>query len=120
MLKLQLIGNLGQDAEVKQIESGQLITFSVAATTSKKDTSVWVSCSKFVKHGESTAIAQYLKKGGKVFVEGLPSVEMYTNKQGVQVANMKCMVNQIELLGSVEPRTPQTEAKPSNEEDLPF
>jgi single-strand DNA-binding protein len=114
MLKLQLIGNLGQDAEVKSIESGQLITFSVAATTSKKDTSVWVSCVKFVKHGESTAVAQYLKKGGKVYVEGMPEINIYTNKDGESKATLKCLVNQIELLGIGERSQSVTEDKPAN------
>jgi single-strand DNA-binding protein len=112
MLKMQIIGNLGKDAEVKQTQAGQtIINFSVAHTTKRngQDATVWVDVSKFVEQGQTTAIAQYLKKGTKVYVEGMPSANGWTGQDGTVNGSLRLTAYQIELLGQAQAQ-PQAQA----------
>lgn len=74
--RVQLIGNLTRDVEVKQIPGGQTVaTFGVATNFSWKDQSGEkkdkTEFHNIVAWGKLAEICgQYLKKGGKVFVEG--------------------------------------------------
>jgi single-strand DNA-binding protein len=73
MLVLEIIGNLGSDAVIKDFNGQKFISFSVAHTESyvdkelvKHEKTTWVSC---LKYGES-GVLPYLKKGTRVFVRG--------------------------------------------------
>lgn len=116
MIKLQIIGNLGADAQIQQTQSGdQVINFTVAHSEKDKQgnqQTTWVRCSKFVRQGESTAVAQYLKKGTKVFVEGKPKVNQFTNQAGQTQASLDLLANMIELLGGQQQA--QAQAQPLN------
>lgn len=73
MNKQEIIGFIGQDAEVKDYNQNQVINFSVAVTegytnksTGEKITNtIWFECAKW---GNNTQIAQYLKKGTQVYI----------------------------------------------------
>ena len=82
MIRLEAIGNLAKDAEVKEIQSLQnkAIQFSIAVNLKKDDPPIWVSCTKWVKPGGSTNVANYLKKGTQVFVSGLPKTFEHDGK----------------------------------------
>ncbi len=119
MIKLEIIGNLGQDAQLRTTQSGKnVIGFSVAHTEKYNDTSktIWVSCSYFT---DKTGIHPYLKKGVKVWVEGRPEVDVYEGNP-----KLKLIINRIELLSTTE-RTETREAEQqqepeAHENDLPF
>jgi single-strand DNA-binding protein len=103
MLKMQIIGNLGKDAEVRQANGKTVIGFSVAHTEKYKDAqgvqiskTTWVSCSYWT---DRTAVAPYLLKGTTVFVEGIPSVETYVNQQNETVGVLRLTVREVQLLG---------------------
>ena len=74
--RVQLIGNLTRDPEVKQIPGGQTVaTFGVATNFSWKDSAgnrqTKVEFHNIVAWRKLAEICgQYLKKGGKVFIEG--------------------------------------------------
>lgn len=98
MLKTQVIGNLGKDAEVKEVNGKKVIEFSVCHSYKKQggeSVSVWVNCSKW---GDTTTIAPYLKKGTKVWCDGTPSVDAWI-KDGEAKSSLRLSVSQIELLG---------------------
>lgn len=83
MLKTQVIGNLGKDAEVKQInDNWKVLTFSVAHTKKVKgqDTTVWVTVQQWYKQADNIGVLNYLKKGTQVWCEGEPKIESWTNK----------------------------------------
>jgi len=83
MLKTQVIGNLGKDAEVKQInDNWKVLTFSVAHTKKVKgqDTTVWVTVQQWYKQADNVGVLNYLKKGTQVWCEGEPKIESWTNK----------------------------------------
>lgn len=119
---MQIIGNLGKDAEVKQTQSGQtIISFSVAHTTKRngQDATVWVDVSKFVDQGQTTAIAQYLKKGTKVYVEGMPSANGWTGQDGTVNGSLRLTAYQIELLGGQAQPQAQAPVQPYNTAPAP-
>lgn len=112
MISLSIIGNLGKDAEVKEVNGKKVINFSVCHTEKRKDgtsKSTWVECGKW---GETTAVAPYLLKGTKVYVEGIPDLNLYKKNDGEPGGSIRLMVNKIELLGNTEKVHPAAGAPP--------
>ena len=102
MLTLEIIGNIGSDAIIKDINGQKYISFSVANTDTyttntgeRKEITTWVSC---LKKGESS-ICQYLKKGTQVFVRGSMSINIYDYK-GQKTAGINDNVREIFLCSS--------------------
>ncbi len=106
--RYQFTGNIGQDATVRTLDGGTTaIGFTVAITEKYKDrqgnpqeTTTWVSCTRWVQAGGSTAIAQYLKKGTKVLIEGKPTARAYEKQDGTTAASLEVRVDSLELLGA--------------------
>lgn len=139
MIKLFVIGNVGNDAEVKEINGRRVINFSIAHNEKYKNhegvpvtKTVWVRCNYWP---ESTAVAAFLKKGTQVFVEGTPSVQAFENNERKPAASLELRVNRIELLGSPENKTenpnqpvlagaasvpPELKSNGGDDSDLPF
>ena len=90
MIKLQVIGNLGKDLVVNNVNGKTVINFSVAHTEkyrdaqgAQKERTTWVECAYWT---DRTAVAPYLKKGTQVYVEGTPDVRTYQTNDGRQGA----------------------------------
>ena len=103
MIKLQIIGNLGKDCIVKEVNGKNVINFSVAHTERYKDAqgnqkerTTWVECAYWT---DKTAVAQYLTKGKTVYAEGSPEADAYTNKEGQVAATLRMRVQSVQLLG---------------------
>jgi len=111
MQRVELIGHIGQDAEVKDLGENQVINFSVAVTESytnkqgeKISNTNWYECAKW---GNNTTIAQYLKKGTQVFISGKPQSRAWQKEDGTLVSNLGVNVFNITLLGSKNESQPQ-------------
>ncbi len=87
--KVILVGNLGQDPEVKFMPSGEAVAnISIATSESWKDKQTgeqkekteWHRVSMFGKLAEIAG--EYLKKGSKVYIEGKLQTRKWTNQQG--------------------------------------
>lgn len=95
MLRIEMIGNLGADAEVKDNNGRKFISFRVAHTDKWKDpasgqehvSTVWASCAL---NGDGGKVLQYLKKGIKVFLRGSMSMNIYSSPKTHQ---MECGLN---------------------------
>ena len=103
MIKLQVIGNLGKDCIVKEVNGKNVINFSVAhserykaAQGNQKERTTWVECAYWT---DRTAVAQYLTKGRTVYAEGTPEADAYTNKEGQVAATLRMRVQTVQLLG---------------------
>jgi single-strand DNA-binding protein len=103
MIKLQVIGNLGKDCIVKEVNGKNVINFSVAHTERFKDSqgnqkerTTWVECAYWT---DRTAVSQYLTKGRTVYAEGSPEADAYTNKEGQAAATLRMRVQTVQLLG---------------------
>ena len=103
MIKLQVIGHLGKDCQVNNVNGKSVMNFTVAhsekfrdASGNQKDKTTWVDCAYW---SDRTAIAPYLKKGQLVYVEGSPEVRSYQTKDGSPGASLTVRVSNIQLLG---------------------
>ncbi len=103
MIKLQIIGNLGKDCIVKEVNGKNVINFSVAHTErfknsvgEQKERTTWVECAFWT---DRTAIAPYLKKGQLVFAEGSVEADGYMNRENQAAATLRMRVRDIQLLG---------------------
>ena len=90
--KVQLIGNLGKDPEVRRLTSGDpVVNLSVAtseswrdkATGERKEKTEWHRVVIFNENIAKVA-EQYLRKGSKVYVEGQLQTRKYTDKDGAE------------------------------------
>jgi single-strand DNA-binding protein len=104
MIKLQVIGNLGKDAVVNNVNGKTVINFTVAHTEKYKDRdgnqqdkTTWVDCAYWT---DRTAVAPYLKKGTQVYAEGQPDVRTYTTADGRSGATLSLRVLGVQLLGA--------------------
>ena len=102
MIKMTVIGNIGADAVQRETNGRKYTTFNVAVSSKYKnqdgtetERTTWISCAR---DGQSP-IDQWLKRGRQVYVEGTPSVSMFTDNQGHPNCNLKLAVHRIELLG---------------------
>ena len=90
-----LVGHLGRDPETKFTPSGTgIVSFSLA--TSRKDgqgheTTTWWRCTCFGKRGE--VIAQYVKRGDPILVQGEPSLREFSKKDGSPGHSLEVVVN---------------------------
>lgn len=103
MIKLQIVGNLGKDCIVKEVNGKNVINFSVAHTEKFKDSqgnpkerTTWVECAYWT---DRTAVAEYLKRGKMVYAEGSPEADAYTNKENQPAATLRMRVQNLQLLG---------------------
>lgn len=121
MQKTTIIGNIGADADVRHLDSGFIaISFNVAVTEKRQeqDHTTWFSCTYWRKQDQSTAVATYLKKGQKVYVEGKISARSFTRPNGEAGASLDLRVDFIELCGQTPPQVsqptqPQTTVTPT-------
>lgn len=105
MLKLTMIGHLGNDAEIRDVNGQKCISFSLAHTERftnrqgvQEERTTWVNCAMWRQDGK-TGVAEFLKKGKHVYVEGIPSARAYTTRDGQNAAMLDLRVMTLELLG---------------------
>ena len=103
MVKLQVIGHLGKDAVMNNVNGKNVINFSVAhaekfkdAQGQQKDKTIWVECAYWT---DRTGIAPYLKKGTQVYAEGTPDIKTYTTNDGRQGSSLSLRISSVQLLG---------------------
>lgn len=104
MLKLQIIGNLGSDAEIRQDNGVKFVKLSIAHTERRRlqdgtssEITTWVSATI---NGDGGNVVQYLKKGVRVYAYGDVSLRVYhSEKQRTMVAGLNLFIRNIELLG---------------------
>ncbi|AWO00495.1 single-stranded DNA-binding protein [Chitinophaga alhagiae] len=128
MIKLQLVGRLGQNATENAVGGKKVINFSVAHNERYKnpqgvpqERTVWVNCSMW----EPGAVGAYLVQGKAVYLEGVPWVNQYTSLAGEPKAEMKLRVTYLQLLPGPKPEAggnvhemPEPVVRPAD--DLPF
>ena len=104
--KVQLIGNLGNDPEVKTTENGKkLARFSVATNESYRNASgekvTETTWHNLVAWGKVAEIAEkFLTKGKEVAIDGKLINRSYTDKDGNKKYITEVQVNELLMLGS--------------------
>jgi single-stranded DNA-binding protein len=108
MIQITITGNLGADAERKQINDRTYIAFRMAVK-GRRDTTTWVS----VLYRDSDKLLQYLKKGQSVLIIGEPSFNLYVNKEQRMSLDISVFANTFELTGAKD--TAQVSTQPVQE-----
>ncbi len=90
--KVILVGNVGQDPEIRSTQDGrEIASFSIATSESWKDKSTGEKKEKTEWHrivvfsqGLVGIVKSYVKKGAKLYVEGSLQTRKWTDKDGVE------------------------------------
>lgn len=123
--KVELIGRVGNDPEVRQLDGGQKVaSFSLATSEKytdksgvKQEKTEWHSCKCWGK--TSDIVEKYIKKGALLFIEGKITYGKYTNKDGNEVKTTDIMVNNVQMLDSRKSNEAQEQPTP-NATPAPF
>lgn len=103
--KVQLIGNLGNNPEIRTTENGKkMARFSVATNelyrSAKGEKVTETQWHNLIAWGKVADIAeQYLSKGSEVAIEGKLINRNYTDKEGNKRFITEVQVNEILMLG---------------------
>ena len=147
--KVILIGNLGKDPEVKYTQGGMPVAKFTLATNERykdkdgqwQDRTEWHNVVAFQRLAE--IVGEYLKKGGKAYIEGSLRTSSWDDKEtGQKRYKTEIIANDLVLLSgrgeggeggggraraasanSLDQRTPEPEpaaASPITDEDIPF
>ena len=104
--KVILVGNLGQDPEVRYMPSGSQVTNVRIATSDswkdkqsgeQKERTEWHTVVFFNRLAEIAG--QYLKKGSQVYVEGRLQTRKWQDRDGNDRYTTEIIANQMMLLG---------------------
>jgi len=103
--KAILVGNLGNDPDVKYTQSGMAVTrISLATTSVRKDRdgntqerTEWHRVVFFGKLGEIAG--EYLRKGSQVYIEGSIRYDKYTGQDGVEKYSTDIIADEMQMLG---------------------
>ncbi len=105
--KAIIVGNLGDDPEVRYTPNGdQVASISVATTEYWKDRNTgerqerteWHRISLFGRTAETAG--QYLKKGSQVYIEGRLQTSKYTDNNGIERYQTNIRGDVMQMLGS--------------------
>lgn len=104
--KVIIVGNTGSDPEVSQFQNGGSVATIAVATSEKyqnKQTGEWVENTEWhrVKAFGKLAeiIAQYVRKGTPIYIEGKLKTDKYTDKNGIERYATNIIADQMQMLG---------------------
>ena len=103
-----LLGNVGQDPEMRYLPSGEAVAkFSIATSETWKDKAGgkqertdWHRIEFIGRTAE--VVGEYVKKGRQVYVEGSVRYDKWTDKEGVEKLLTKIKGDKLTLMGSRE------------------
>jgi single stranded DNA-binding protein len=107
VFETRLIGNIGKDAVVKNMERGLVaINFPVAHNKNWKDKrtgetktkTTWVNCTIWKKEGANLRILDFLKRGALVDLEGTPFAKAYPQEDGFIRTEIRLNVSKTNIL----------------------
>jgi len=122
--KVTLIGNLGNDPEIRTTSNGSKVaTFSLATSRSwnspggeKQEKTEWHRCvawnGKSGGMGLADIVEKYCRKGERVFVEGSIEYSQWKDKEGQTRYTTEIKVRELMLLGSGGGRTGDFDSDP--------
>jgi single-strand DNA-binding protein len=106
MLKAHLIGNLGNDPELRYAANGSPhLRLDVAATSRARtpegewqDRTAWVRV--IVTGARAETLSQYLRKGSRVYIEGRLEARPWTDQQGQIRAGLEVLASEVQFMSA--------------------
>lgn len=105
MNKVILIGNVGNDPEVRYLDGGSVVAkFSVATneryttrTGEQVDQTEWFRVE--VWNDQAKTVEKYVRKGNQIYVEGRLKTETYTDREGKERFSLTVRATTFQFLG---------------------
>jgi hypothetical protein len=125
MIKIELIGNIGKDAETITIGGNTYASFTIAVSDQVKgeEKTTWYRAMKSDKDGK---LVPHLTKGKKLFICGKPTISAcISQKTNTAVGDLTIWINELVFCGggSKEEKKHEPIPEPTPEpesDDLPF
>ncbi len=104
--KAIIVGNVGQDPEVRYMPSGSAVAEVSVATSEqwkdkqsgeKQERTEWHKVTFFGRLAE--IVGEYVRKGSQIYVEGSIRTEKWQDKQGQDRYTTKIIANEMQMLG---------------------
>ncbi len=104
--KAIIVGNVGQDPEVRYMPSGSAVAELSVATSEqwkdktsgeKQERTEWHRITFFGRLAE--IVGEYVRKGSQVYVEGSIRTEKWQDKQGQDRYTTKIIASEMQMLG---------------------
>lgn len=143
--QVTLLGNVGNDPEIRRFGERSVVNFSLATSESWKDktSGEWKESTQWHRVTAWSPLAEtiekYVKKGSRVYVQGKVKYEQWENREGVKQYATKIEIRELVLLDAktaapaaaapvrtaAESRDPKSfdgfpEALEAEDDDLPF
>lgn len=83
MMNITIAGNIGRDAETRDVNGKSVTNFSVGVSAGRNSETTWFKCALWGDRGEK--LAPYLTKGGKVTVAGRLTAGTYDGKPDLKI-----------------------------------
>ena len=126
--KVQLLGNIGKDPEVRETKAGNIANMVMATSErytdksgQKQEKTEWHNLVVFGKLAD--IVAKYVKKGDKLYVKGSITTRKWEDKEGNTRYTTEVKVRDLTMLGGGEKKSAQPAAVAAGEDedsDLPF
>ena len=120
--KVQLLGNIGKDPEVRETKAGNIVNLVMATSEKytdksgqKQENTEWHNLVVFGKLAD--VAAKYVKKGDKLYVEGSITTRKWEDKEGNKRYTTEVLVNELLMMGG---KPTDSKSKGKKEDDLPF
>lgn len=124
MNNITVAGQLGKDAELKQVGQDNVLQFSVCDSQGREKPAIWWNAQLWGRR--ATSLQPYLVKGASVTITGTVTQREYTAKDGQKKISQDVKVNDVALQGSKrQEEAPQAKTQASSgfadmESDIPF
>ena len=121
MNKVELIGRITRDLEIKTSGSTSILNFNVAVQRDFKDKdgkygADFINCVAFGKQAEF--VSNYFNKGSQIALVGRIQTGSYTNKDGQKVYTTDVAIEKAEFVGSKTENAAKTPEKKADDEFL--
>ena len=119
---ISISGNVTKDGEIRQVGQDDVLQFAVADNMIGKDKgAIFWNCSLWGKR--ATSLADFIRKGQPVTVNGSVSERIWTDKEGNERKSFEIRVNDVALQGG-KPQgqsesTPRPAQRPAPRQEAP-
>ncbi len=122
--KAIIVGNLGNDPEIRYSSGGDAIANMNIATTDswkdkegrKQEKTEWHRVTMFGKLAE--ICGEYLKKGSQVYIEGKLQTRKWTDKSDIERYTTEIVADKMQMLGSN--KRSESNKFDDSDDDVPF
>jgi single-strand DNA-binding protein len=118
--KVILVGNVGKDPEIRNLQGGAKVATITLATTEKfkdREETEWHTVT--IWNNLAEVAEKYVKKGSQLYIEGRIKTEKFTGKDGVDKYATRIVASSMQLLGKRDSSSP-AEPSPAPQQRVPL